>query len=328
MRIFKLLPTLGFSAFCLLAQAPALSQDTIPIYPMIDFEGMQLMSAPGNYGGTYADNNEFANDSITPGNSILTTFAAHDSLDSVQFVPGRRAESNYAFKLGYRLGTVKLGCGGECTYAPHVGLNVGFSAFEPLDLTGATHITFWAKGKDSLTMSVGIGMRDTVVSNANYSQRFVIDTTWKKYSIELKASSVFKLPEWVTPKPFVAARANSIGFSINKDDNPTRPDNALFLDDIEIVNWIYTAYVEPVGISDQSRKAQRADGLRARISGNMALVRLPASFLGKSGVIEALDATGRNVARATFGPQAMDVSFNVPAASAKSAGLYFRAISK
>jgi hypothetical protein len=329
MSSFKLLPTMAFSALCLLAQSPALSQDSIPIFPIVTFESQQVQSTLSNYGGAYTDSTEKANDTITRGNSLLTTFATHEDPDSVQWVPGRNEESFYAYKLGYQLGTVRLGCGGTCTYGPHVGLAIGFSQqWDPLDLTGATHVTFWAKADDSLTMDVSIGMRDTVTSPASYAQRFIIDTTWKKYSIELKASTVFKLPEWVAPQPFEVARANAIGFSISKDNNAAHPDNALYLDDVEIVNWVYTPFVDPVGISNESLMARRTNGLRARITGNVALVRLPAAFLGKSGAIVALDATGRIIGRAAFGPQAMDVSFKVPAASAKSAGLYFRAISK
>ncbi|MEO6095280.1 MAG: hypothetical protein ABIW76_06280 [Fibrobacteria bacterium] len=327
MSSFKILQSLAFSAICLLAQSPALSQTSIPIFPIVDFESQQVQSTLSNYGGSYADNGEFALDSITPGNSRLTTFATHEDPDSMQWVPGRRDSSLWAFKLGYQLGTVKLGCGGTCTYEPHVGLAQGFSSeYDPLDLTGATHVTFWAKGDFALTVDVSIGMRDSVAARASYSQKFVIDTTWKKYSIELKASPEFKLPTYVTPVPFVAAKANSVGFSISKDNNPTQADNALYLDDIEIVNWVYTPYVDPAGISDRNGKSQRNSGLRARISGDVAFVQVPAAFFGKTGVIEAMDARGRKVGRAAFGPQAMDVSLKVPGASAKSAGLYFRAL--
>jgi hypothetical protein len=329
MNSSKHLSIMGAAALCLMAQSPALSQDSIPIFPIITFDNMQVQSTLNTYGGPFADEKEFANDSVTPGNSLLTTFASHEDPDSMQFVPGHDTSSLYAFKLGYQLGTVRLGCGGTCTYAPHVGLAIGFSQnWDPLDLTGATHITFWAKADDSVKISVSIGMRDTVPALASYAQFFTIDTTWKKYSIELKASSVFTLPNWVTPVPFDVSRANAIGFSISKDDNLAHPDNALYVDDVEIVNWVYTSWVDPAGIAKWNRKGGRADGLRARITGDVALVRLPAALLGKSGMIEALDATGRNVGHSAFGPQAMDVSMKVPGASSKSAGLYFRAIPK
>lgn len=328
MSRFKFLPTLGFSALCLLAHSKALSQDSIPIFPIITFDNMQLQSTLNNYGGAYTDVNEMANDSVTYGNSLLTTFPVHDDSDSVQWVPGRNDTAMLAYKMGYRLGTVRLGCGGTCTYGPHVGLSIGFSHdYDPLDLTGATHVTFWAKADDSVIINVSIGMRDTVAPPASYSQYFKIGTAWKKYSIELKASTVFKLPDWTTQYPFDVSRANAIGFSISKDDNPTQTDNALYLDDVEIVNWVYTSYVDPTGIST-NRKALRNDGLHARITGNVALVRLPSAFLGKTGVIEAMDVTGRKVGSAAFGPQALDVSMKVPGSSSKSAGLYFRAISK
>lgn len=327
MRIFKLLPTMGFSAFCLFAQSPALSQDSIPIFMMVDFEMNQVQSTLGAYGGTYTDNSEMANDSVTYGNSLVTTTAFHDDPDSMLWVPGYREGSFTAMQLGYQLGTVRLGCGKDCTYGPHVGLALSFSQeFDPYDLTGATHLTFWAKGRDSLTVNVSVGMRDTVPNPASYSQKFLIDTAWKKYTIELKASEVFTLPNWVTQVPFVVARANAVGFSISKDENPDHPDNALYLDDIEIVNWVSTP---ATGIFKQGRRAQKTHGLlQARLTGDIALVRLPAAFLGKAGMIEALDATGRKVGQAAFGPQALDVSLTVPGASAKSAGLYFRAIAK
>ena len=324
MRIFSLLPTLRFSALCLAFVSPVLSQDSIPVYPIVDFESRQIQSTLSEYGGAFADNSEVANDSVTYGNSLLTTFASHEDPDSSLWVPGHREESASALQLGYQLGTVRLGCGKDCTYGPHVGVAVGFSSqFDPIELTGATHITFWAKGRDSLTVNVSVGMRDTVKSPADYSQTFVIDTTWKKYSIKLEPSNVFKLPTWVAPFPFDVVRVNHIAFSISKDENPIHADNALYLDDIEIVNWVLSY---ESGIFKPGRNAGQTHGLRARFSGDIALVQVPSAFLGKTGVIEALDATGRKVGQAAFGPQALDVSLTVPGTSAKSAGLYFRAI--
>lgn len=326
MRIFKLIPTLGLSALCLTAISPAPAQDSIPVFTIVSFESSSMQSTLGVYGGSYADNNEKNNDTVTFGNSLLTTFPYHENTDSTLWVPGYGGESFTAMQLGYQLGTVMLGCGENCTYAPHVGFAIGFSSeFDPIELTGATHITFWAKGRDSLTVNVSVGMRDTVKSPADYSQRFVIDTTWKKYSIKLEASDDLTLPNWVPQIPFDVVRVNSMAFSISKDLNADHPDNALFLDDIQIVNWV-ESYVS--GTFRQGRNAGKARSLQARFTGDIALVRLPAAFLGKSGVIEALDATGRKVGKAGFGPQALDVSLRVPGASSKSAGLYFRAIPK
>jgi hypothetical protein len=325
MRIFSLLTTLRYSALCLAVVSPAMSEDSIPVYTIVNFESGSVQSVLGVYGGSYADNNEKANDTVTFGNSMLTTFTFHEDPDSAMWVPGYQ-EGSTALQLGYQLGTVRLGCGENCEYAPHVGVATGFSSeFDPIELTGATHLTFWAKGRDSLTVNVSVGMRDSVKSPADYSQKFVIDTTWKKYSIELKASTVFTLPNWVPQIPFDVVRVNHIAFSISKDENLNHPDNALFLDDIEIVNWVLS-YVS--GIFKQGRNAAQSRGLRARFTGDIALVRLPAAFLGKTGVIEALDATGRKVGQAAYGPQALDVSLTVPGASAKSAGLFFRAIAK
>lgn len=326
MRVSNLLPTLKFSALCLAVISPAMSQDSVQVFKIIDFESSQIQSTLGVYGGTYADNGERANDTVTYGNSLLTTFPSHEMTDSTLWVAGRNEESFTAMQMGYQLGTVMLGCGENCEYAPHVGLAIGFSSeFDPIELTGATHVTFWAKGKDSLTVNVSLGLRDSVKYPANYSQMFVIDTTWKKYSIELKASAVFKLPAWVAPYPFDVVRVNAITFSINKGENPVHVNNALFLDDIEIVNWVYSLVS---GVSKQGRNAGRNNGLQARFTGDIALVQLPSAFRGKTGVIEALDATGRKIGQAAFGPQALDVSLKVPGASVKSTGLYFRAVRK
>src|SRR5689334_1951158 len=94
----KYLSTLGVAALCALAQTPALSQDSIPIFPIITFENTQVQSTLNNYGGAFADNGELANDSVTYGNSLLTTFASHEDPDSMQFVPGHDSSSMYAFK--------------------------------------------------------------------------------------------------------------------------------------------------------------------------------------------------------------------------------------
>lgn len=326
MRVSNFLPTLRYSALCLAVISPAMSQDSTKVFKIIDFESSQIQSTLGVYGGTYADNGEKANDTVTYGNSLLTTFPMHENTDSTLWVPGRNEESFTALQMGYQLGTVMLGCGENCEYAPHVGLAIGFSSeFDPIELTGATHVTFWAKGKDSLTVNVSLGLRDSVKYPANYSQMFVIDTSWKKYSIELKASTVFKLPAWVTPYPFDVVRVNAITFSINKGENPVHVDNALYLDDIEIVNW-ELSFVS--GVSKPGLNTGRNHGLRARFIGDVAKVQVPAALRGKTGVIEALDASGRRIGKAAFGPQALDVSLTVPGASVKSTGLYFRAIPK
>jgi hypothetical protein len=326
MRLFHLLPTLKISTLCLAAISPVLSQDSIPVYPIVDFEGKQIRSTLGAYGGYFADNLEYANDSVTTGNSEITLLGEHEVPDSSLWVPGHNEESAWALHLGYKLGTVLLGCGGTCTYAPHVGVSIGFSDVnDPIELSGATHLTFWAKGRDSLTVNVAVLMRDSVKRPADYSQTFTIDTTWKKYSIKLEPSTDFKLPDWVAPMPFDVVRVNGIAFGINKGENPIHVENALFLDDIVIVNWVYSLVS---GIFKQNHDAGRLNGLRAHMTGNIAVVRLPAAMLGKTGVIEALDASGRKVGQAAFGPHALDVSLTLAGASAKSAGLYFRALPK
>lgn len=326
MRLSNLPTAVKVSVLGLAVIAPVMSQDSTKVFTIIDFESRQIQSTLSVYGGAFADNSELAPDTVTYGNSMLTTFSGHEDPDSSLWVQGYREESSSALQMGYQLGTVRLGCGEDCTYAPHVGIAIGFSPeYDPIELTGATHITFWAKGRDSLTMSVSIGMRDSVTSPADYSQSFTIDTTWKKYSIKLEPSVDFKLPTWVPQIPFDVVRVNSISFGINKDENPNHLDNALFLDDVEIVNW-ELSYVS--GIFKHGRNAGQVHGLRARLSGDVAYVRLPSSLFGKSGVIEAMDATGRKIGQTAFGPQAQDVSLTVPGASAKSAGLFFRAIPK
>jgi hypothetical protein len=298
------------------------SQEEIPIYKIMDFENMQLQSTLGAYGGTYADNAELANDSVTYGNSVLTTFPLHSEPDSMLWVPGYQESSLTALQFGYQLGNVLLGCGGDCTYSPHVGMAFQF-AQEALDLTGATHLTFWAKALDSVKVNVSVGMRDTVSDLQSYTQQFIIDTTWKQYSIELIASIVFTLPSWAPDRPFVAALANSMSFSINKGDNPDSTGNALFLDDIEIVNWVYTPFV--VNVQQRQKPLLKASRLQVRFSGQQVYARLPVDLRGQTGILEAMDVQGRLLGKSAFGPQASEVSMQLNESVKSSGSLFFRA---
>lgn len=307
-------------AFGAIFPAAVSSQTPVPAYKIYDFENYQLQSKLSAYGGTYTDNGETANDSVTTGNSQLTTFPFHDHLDSVHWVAGHTDSSLSAFKLGFKLGTVLLGCGENCTYPPHVGVNFPFFS-DSMNLSTATHLTFWAKAEDSLKVEVNVGMREAV-PEPRYSQMFGIDTTWKKYTIELKASTVFALPSWTTARPFNVAQVNAMGFSISKGNNPDTVGNALYIDDIEIVNWEYIPEPE-VNVRGQAFR-RSAGGLQARIAGGIAYVRIPERLAGRTGIVEALDAKGRKLGQAAFGPQVSEVGLKLPGAGTSGAGLYFR----
>ncbi len=311
----------GLIAFGAIFPAAIASQSPVPVFRIIDFESNQVQSILHAYGGTYTDNGETANDSVTSGNSILTTFQFHDDPDSLYWVPGYSDSSSYAFKLGYQLGTVLLGCGTGCTYPPHVGVNFRFFT-DSMDLSTATHLTFWAKADDSLKVDVTVGMREEN-PDPRYSQLFVIDTAWKKYSIELKPSADFALPSWAPERPFNVAAVEAIGFSISKGNNPDTIGNALYIDDIEIVNW---EYIPPdIDVKTRGQALRRgARNLEARIAGGIAYVRIPERLAGRTGIVEAMDAQGRKLGQAAFGPQVSEVGLKLPGAGTSGAGLYFR----
>jgi len=326
------------AAFSPVSAAPADTTLDTTDYLLDDFDDQSASTPWWGFWFTFTDRNSKTVDTALMGNSFLTT---HDSVsgtplyDSLGFpLPegwprGHTGDSlDYGMRMGYVLGDRPLSCGTNCTYAPYVGLGVGFTTQGGrfLNLRGATHFTFWAKA-DSGTVVVNVAINDTNTASEDYAQRFVIDSTWKKYSVALEASAALKQPEYGGKGPFDKTIITGAIFGINKGDNALRPANGITLDDVTIENWKFVDPIPPPPpedpISVRKRLAGISTGFKATRRGNVLRVRMPSSLAGKTGILEAVNATGKVLGRTGFGPSG-DVEFHV---EGPSQGLYFRVIS-
>lgn len=323
--------------FSAASAAPADTTLDTTDYLIDDFNDQAASTPWWGFWFTFTDRNSMTADTGVTGNSFLTT---HDSIsgsplyDSIGFpIPagwprGRTGDSlDYGMRMGYILGDRPLSCGGTCTYAPYVGLGVGFTTQGNrfLNLRGATHFSFWAKA-DSGTVTVNVAINDTNTASEDYAQRFVVDSTWKKYSIALEASAAFKQPDYGGKGPFDKTIITGAIFGINKGDNALRPANGITLDDVMIENWKFVDPNPPPPEDPISvRKGLKAasTGFKATRRGNVLYVRMPSSLAGKTGVLEAVNASGKVLGRTGFGASG-EVEMRV---EGSTSGLYFRVIS-
>lgn len=287
-------------------------------YVVTDFESGQLNTPLNGYWYVFTDRNSATPVDTVFGNSVLTSFDEggfpfYDSLgnpDPRTFPAGHGDGSTRALRFAYQLGDRRLSCGESCTYAPYVGFGLGFSTLaDTVDLTGAAGIAFWAKAeKAPLVLNVSVGTRDTSTTAPDYSQRFVLDTAWKRCTIELKASEAFKQPAYGPRKPFNPTVVKSMNFGVNRGENDSLPENALHLDDLVILAW---SWVDPTAIPRRPARAGSAPKLALSWAGSLVRIRLPEAWAGKPGQVQAVDAAGRILGRAAFGPAMHEVALDV-----------------
>lgn len=261
-----------------------------------DFESGSLGTPMGGFWYFFTDKNSATAVDTVFGNSVLTSvdefgFPFSDSLgqpDARTFPPGRNAASTRSLKFGYALGDRPLSCGAACTFAPYVGFGLGFSTMTPtLDFSTSGGIAFWARAeKDSIVLNVSIAAEDTTTGAPDYSQRFVIDTTWKRYTIKLVASTEFKQPPYGPRKPFNATLVKAMNFGVNRGENNVVTENALFLDDLVVIGW---EYVDPTGVR---RPTAHRGATRLDLSGRGGRMRFVVP--GQQGKGRAVDASGRS----------------------------------
>jgi hypothetical protein len=277
-----------------LGTAPASARTAPADWIVNDFETGTLSTPMNGFWYFFTDRNSPTVVDTVMGNSTLTSvdefgFPFVDSLgqpDPRTFPPGRDSSSTRSLKFGYALGDRPLSCGTSCTYAPYVGFGFGFSTItNTLDFSTSGGIAFWARAeKDSIIMNVSVSAEDTTTGAPDYSQRFVIDTTWKRYTIQLVASEVFKQPNYGPRKPFNATLVKAMNFGVNKQENPTVTQNALFLDDLVVIGW---EYVDP---SSVRRPVAGRAGTRMDLGrGGRIRYRIP----GLQGKGLTVDAAGR-----------------------------------
>lgn len=274
----------------------AVGAGAAPDYVISDFETGQLNTPLNGFWYFFTDRNSATPVDTVFGNSTLSSvdeygFPFYDSLglpDARTFPPGRDSASRHSLKFAYSLGDRRLSCGTACTYAPYVGFGLGFSTLsDTVDLSTAAGIAFWARAeKAPLVLNVSVATRDTTTNAPDYSQRLVIDTAWKRYTIELKASDVFKQPSYGARKPFVSSLVKAMNFGVNRGENDSLlAENALYLDDLVILDW---EYVDPTGVR---RVAARRASAGADLAGSGGRMRYLLPVGRGKGLI--VDVSGR-----------------------------------
>lgn len=300
-------------------------------YVMSDFESASLSTPLWGFWYTFTDINSATEVDTIFGNSYLTSFDSLgmpllDSLfmpDARTFPPGYSESSSRSMRFAYVLGDRRLSCGADCTYDPYVGFGTGFTTqFEYLDLTGSPGIAFWAKSEVApVVMEVSVLTVDSVADAPDYSMRVTVDTVWERFVIPLKAGPEFAQPAWGPRKPFDAAKVKGMNFGINRGTNPDHLANAVLVDDVTVLDWVF---VDPsVAIRKAAvSPAQSALRLDIRREGGLVRVRLPERYAGRIGAVEAVDASGRVRARQAFGAAMKEVALDF--GGAVPAGLLYR----
>lgn len=276
--------------------APASAQSTVPDWIVNDFELGTLSTPMNGFWYFFTDRNSATPIDTIYGNSSVTSvdesgFPFYDTVTfepSVRtFPPGHDSTSMRALKFGYVLGDRPLSCGEACTYAPYVGFGLGFSTMtSSLDFSTSGGIAFWARAeKDSIVVNVSIGAEDTTLDAPDYAQRFVVDTTWKRYTINLVASTDFKQPTWGPRKPFNAAMVKSMNFGVSRGENSLVTENALLIDDLVVIGW---EYVDPTSVR---RPVAGRAATRVELQGRKGSLRYLVP--GRQGKRMAVDISGR-----------------------------------
>lgn len=328
---------LAISAQDAAAQADTTSDTTD--YEVSNFNSRMLDTPWWGFWYTFTDRLTKTADTSIMGNSYFSNLDStgspiYDSLgwpDSTIFPRGRSGDSlDYALRYSWVLGDRPLSCGDSCTYAPYLGFGMGFTSQGAgiLNLRGSAHITFWAKS-DSADLVFSVAVTDSNTATEDYSRRFTVDNTWKKYDIPLVASALFAQPPYANPKtPFDPTILKGLNFGINKTENPERHINGLTLDDIFIEDWKFVdpMYVPPV--DDPIRVAPRAQSGSGRLtiqrSGDLLRLRLPSAYADKQGTVEAMDATGRVLGKVDFGRQAGELVMRLPGSALANSRIFYQ----
>lgn len=244
-----------------------------------DFENQ---SATNNLGGYWY----FYDDNTDSGESVLTTVDSITKFwDTTTFAAGAEGSAS-AVKLGFILGTKEPVCGENCSYPPLVGMGTDLKTGGQMDLTGATSISFWAKGDAAMQVGFAVGTAD-VKDNGNYSKLIAVTTAWKKFTVALPPAAGLEQPGWATQVEFDPAKATSLGWAISKGDNPGLKNGALYLDNVVIEGW--TVPEEPIALRGLRERARSAS---ATVGGRRARVVL---FTTGAGGAVGTDAMGRGL---------------------------------
>jgi hypothetical protein len=224
--------------------------------------------------------------------------------------------SGFSGRMAFEFGTIKPSCGGTCTYPNEVtfGTNVEpFLGFTPLDITGATHLTFWAKATPAANISVIFLTKDiTDAKDYGWARAAVPATpTWKRYTANFSGTTgiVFKSTSGIgKDKPLTLSQLQGLNFAIQKDaTNPTLTKGELLLDDVTIHGW-----KDPNGASIHGvSRSNMSKALRASADGKSLRFTVPEAYRNIAGAVAAVDLSGKTVAKAAFAKGQQNVSLDL-----------------
>lgn len=166
-------------------------------------------------------------------------------LDSVKAFDVGANSSSKSLKLDFTMGANKPICGPTCTYGQMVGFGTQFIAGtddvtnpKALNITGATGISFWAKGSVAMKVRVEITTKG-VKDFAFHRGEVTLTTDWAKYTVGLTAGlGGINQPSWTTtPVPFDPTTVQKLQYQISMEDNTTLTAGTMWLDDIVVEGY-------------------------------------------------------------------------------------------
>ena len=227
--LFKSYSLLLTAALLLSLQGNVNAQNSI----IADCEnGMQQTNWSG-YWYVFEDNNH-------GGNSLIVN-ATKNSNGYYDFLPTQNQGSphgtpGYGVMMEYKFGNQNPSTN-NYPWGSLVGLGMTLNcAKDPVDFTGATAVTFWAKADKPANVRVEIGMME--VDDYCYHHVIVpVTTEWEKYSVAL-TDSYLKQYEWGRQVLWSPENIMNINWALSEDeDNEADVDGKLWVDDVEVEDF-------------------------------------------------------------------------------------------
>jgi hypothetical protein len=244
------------------------------------------------------DKGSGGNSKVTSGDTTMNPpiFSATSFGDNAYGIVG------YSGRMEFELGTVKPACGAGCTYPNEVtfGTNVEqILDVSPLDITGATAISFWARATPAANISVIFLTKD--ITDYSWARAAVPATpVWKRYTANFSGTTgiVFKSTYGQgKDKALTLNKVQGINFAIQKDaTNPTLTKGELLIDDLTIHGW---KDPNAAGIRELSH-ASMSKAVRASAEGKTLRFAVPEAYRNIAGTVAAVDLSGKTVAQAAF----------------------------
>lgn len=265
-----------------------------------DFEDQTNKNSLGGFWFYVDDKGGGGNSKVTSGDTTEypPIFSATSFGEPSQGIIG------YSGRMAYTFGTVKPTCGTDCTYSNEVtfGTNVEqIVGVAPLDITGATGISFWAKATPPVTISIIYLAKDITDKNDYSWQRAAVPvtSTWTRYVANFTGATgiVFKGAYGMgKDKAPTLSQTQGWNFAIQKESNPGVTSGELLLDDLYIQGW---KDPNAAAIRTASRP-NLSKALRATADGNSLRFSVPEAYRNVSGTVAAVDLSGKTVAKAAF----------------------------